>query len=787
MYSERIKKLRDELFGKTERNLCAERAQILTQAYQETEGEPTIIRRAEFFDRYLREMGIYIDENPIVGALTKYRGGVAPYLEWSCYWMRKEIDELYCSLGKVVVSEEDRKALDEAIDYWKDKALIYKARQIWDQKYNGKINRDNYYKAGAWIDLICPVGRLSVDYGKVLNKGFNGIIREAEEGLSKLPLGDMEALQKRYFLESSIISCNALINFARRYAALAREMAQREQSLDRKLELEKILETCQWVPANPARSFYEALQSFWFTHLAVEIELCASGISPGRFTQYMYPFYKEDKEKGKITDEDVIELLELLFIKFTEIVIHLQSKRAYMDGMGSSFQNISLGGLDANGEDASNDLDYLVLEAQRRLRSFQPTLSIIYHDKLPEKLLMKAVEVVKTGIGMPAFFNNDVSIQRLLDHGVSLEDARNHTIIGCIEAGISHTANSMWGAFINMPKMLELALNNGKDPLTEKQLGPQTGDPRTFKSYKELHEAVKKQLEYILPLYFEFQHLGDALNAEYLPAPFTSSLIDDCIKNGKDMRQGGARYYMDGSGPVGIVNLADSLAAIKKFVFEEKAITMDELLEALKLNFEGKEELHQLLLKAPKYGNDEDYVDSIAKEWYRIFYEEHQKSTDYLGKKHRPYALSVTAHNPLGVTTGALPDGRKEGIALADATVSASPGQDRNGPTALVKSATKVIDTTKYASGQLNMKFHPLSIETKDGMKKLLEIVKTYVDLGGHHIQFNVVSSETLKDAQSYPEKYKDLIVRVAGFSALFIHLDKVVQDEIIKRTEIRF
>jgi formate C-acetyltransferase len=448
---------------------------------------------------------------------------------------------------------------------------------------------------------------------------------------------------------------------------------------------------------------------------------------------------------------------------------------------------MSLGGLTPDGEDATNEMDYLIIEAQRRVRMIQPTLSILYHDKLPEELLLRSTELVRTGLGMPAFFNANLNIESLMSYGASLEDARNQCQIGCVERGFSHGAAPMLGGGINMPKMLELALHDGKDPFSGKQVGPKTGNPENFTSFQELADAIKKQLQYFMPRYADYEYTGHAINAQYFPTPFVSALVDDCITKGLDVSSGGARYYMAGFGPVGVIDLGDSLAAIKKYVFEEKRLSMGELLKALEDNFQGYEEMHKLLLNAPKYGNDDDYADNIVREWYDIFYDEHQKLRDHLGGELRPFTISVSWHSPLGAKTNALPSGRKAGMPLADGSVSSSQGYDKNGPTALTRSASRAIDMVKYFSSLLNMKFHPSPLSTTDGLRKLIALIKTYLQMGGHHIQFNVVSAETLKDAQMYPEKYKDLIIRVAGFSAYFIHLDPVIQSEIISRTELNF
>jgi len=784
--TEKVRKLK-ESFHETLPALCPERVKFLAEAYQENEGKPPITIRAKVYEKFLKGMSLHIDENPIVGNLSKYRVGMVPYPEYSCKWMKKEVEAI-TAFGKVPISQEDQELLTEAVDYWKNRSTYTLTNEIHAWKYKGEPTRNELqFAAGVWlIPVGVPPGRISVDYGKVLIKGLNGVIAEAQQQLNSLPIGTSDAISKKDFLKAVITSCNAVIAFANRYADLTGDMAQKESDPARKKELEDISQICRWVPANPARTFREAIQSFWFTHLAVHMEINSSGISPGRFPQYMYPFYKKDLEEGRISREEAIEFLELLFIKFTEI-IRFWSQSFFAKDMGNLLQNISLGGLTPDGQDATNEMDYLLIEAQKRVRMIQPTLSILYHDKLPEELLLRAAELVRTGLGMPAFFNANLNVESLVYYGASLEDARNQCQIGCVERGFSHGAGPMLGGAINMPKMLELALHDGKDPVSGKQVGPKTGNPGNFTSFQELADAIKKQLQHFMPRYADYEYTGHAINAQYFPTPFVSALVDDCIKKGLDASSGGARYYMAGFGPVGVIDLGDSLAAIKKYAFEEKQIAMGELLKALEANFEGYQEMHKLLLNAPKYGNDDDYVDNIVREWYDIFYDEQQKLRDHQGRKLIPFAISVSWHGPLGALTGALPSGRKAGMPLADGSVSSSQGYDKNGPTALMKSASKAIDTVKYFSSLLNMKFHPSPLSTAEGLRKLIALIKTYLELGGHHVQFNVVSAETLRDAQIHPENYKNLIVRVAGFSAYFIHLDPVIQNEIISRTELNF
>lgn len=660
---------------------------------------------------------------------------------------------------------------------------------MWNEKYSGILDRDECVRHGIFLDQTSvPRGRLCVDYAKVMNIGLEGIIAEADVEIRKLSITNREDLHKKYFLDAAKITCNAVITYARRYAKLAGEMARVEPDNQQKKELEKIAEICSRAPAQPARTFREAIQAFWFTHLGCLQERNGSGYSPGRFSLYMFPFYQRDKDSGLIDDEMVLELLELLFIKLTEAGGQFESQKRFKQAMGNKFQNLSIGGVDADGNDATNDLDFLVLEAQKRVRMIQPTISLLYHHKISGALVQKAVEVVRTGIGMPAFFNNELNIERLLNHGASLEDARNGCIIGCVESGFSHACNTMWGGPFNLAKMLELALNNGKDPLSGKQLGPKSGEAESFQSFAELHAATQRQFDFFAPPFWEFQFASNAIEAEVFPLPFASALVDDSIKNGKDISRGGSRYSMDGCNANGVVDLANSLAAVKKVVFEHKRITMKQLLEALKADFEGHADIQQLLLNAPKYGNDYEYVDNIVRQWYDLYHRKHMEviGTDFLGRKTKPIAFSVTRHFPLGSAMGALPNGRKAKQPLSDGSVSAMPGTDLKGPTALIRSASRALDTLRYGSSLLNMKFHPANMEPPHD-QSLIALIKTYVELGGHHIQFNVISQDDLRAAQRDPAKYRDLIVRVAGFSAFFVQLDPVVQEEIIKRTELGF
>ena len=784
---ERVKALRQRVTEVSSR-VDPERYKYLLEVYRETEGEPNVIRRAKFYERFLREKTIFIDDNLLAGTLTKYTCGAMGTPESTCRWMRKH-PEWMGMLGPIGATEEDRELVDEVVDYWGERCIYTRAQKIFAEAHKG-VNAIQYSKAGVWLDINfgLPQQGTNPDFPKVLNKGINGIMAEVEEELDKLPAWSLEAYGKRNFYHALLIVLNAVVEYAGRYASLAREMAQKEADSERKNELEKIAETMEWVPANPARDYYEAVQSIWFTLLCTWLE-SQPGTVLGSLPRYLYPFYKEDKEQGKITEEEAIELLGFLFVKIQESPLFV-SPIGHSTNSGQIGSVISLGGQTADGSDATNDIDFFILETQRRLKCIQPSLQLYYHDKLSEEFLLKAVDVVReTGLGQPAFYGYNIAVERHLDHqpGITLQEAREVTHIGCVQTALPHATFGVWSGAINMVKMLELALNNGMDPLAELQLGPETGEAESFQTYEELYEAVKGQLWYFLPLQREFDDVTRVVEADVFPQLIQSALTDDCIKQGKDVTEGGARYSAIGTEIVANIDLANSLAAIKKLVFDEKRITMQQLKEALDADFEGYEDIQHMCQDAPKYGNDDLYVDQIAKDLYGEAWEAARSVPILFGNPCMPYAFSLTTHFYFGSRTGALPTGRKAKIALTDATCSAMPGTDTSGPTALVKSATHVIDNVKYGTNHFNMKFHPSALEGKEGARKLLALIKTYIDLGGSHIQFNCVSGEVLQDAQIHPEEHRDLVVRVAGFSAFFVHLDKGVQDEVIKRTELKF
>jgi pyruvate formate-lyase/glycerol dehydratase family glycyl radical enzyme len=579
-----------------------------------------------------------------------------------------------------------------------------------------------------------------------------------------------------------------VIYFAHRYARLAREMAEKETNVTRKQELERIAQNCEWVPANPARTFHEALQSFWFTHLVFNLESAADGDTPGRMDQYLYPLYEKDIATCRITRQIAAELLGCVWVKFNEMT-NVKALSFIQAAQASQFQDVTIAGVTPDGKDATNELSFLLLEVTRQMRMAQPPLYVRYHKRINEELLNKAAETNRdNGSGNPAFINDDVVLMKMMERGVPLKEARNWFAAGCVGPFVPGFQPAIVGVFLNKVKAFELALNNGFDPITKKQLGPETGDPRSFNSYSELYGAFINQLKHQVKIAAKLYRAGEQARAELYCHPFNSVLINDCIKKGKTYDEGGSRYpqisptFTD----IGHQNVADSLTSIKKLVFEGKKITMAELLDALAANYEGYEEIRQMVLNAPKYGNDDDYADEIfnavSLDAGRIMSEPH----DITG-----YPILVgrgggSGHYWAGLTLGALPDGRKAFEATADAALSPVQGMDTKGPTAVILSATKVNHMEYASSTVMNMKIMPSTVQTREGISKYISLIKTYFDRGGCHIQFNMIDRDVLLNAKKEPGKYKNLLVRVAGYSAYFVELAPKIQDEIISRTEQR-
>ena len=783
--SERVMRERQELFSSPAR-VDIDKLKIELEVYAGSEAKSPAMRRAEVFSRFCRERPVFIDGNPIVGSLTKYKYGGC-FLPYSDFRWAKGLTEFALQRGNAPVPEEDMVWIRKAIEYWDGKNEYDRSRKIILK--NKGVDIDVLKDCGVALNIADSPNHASYpDYNFVLNKGLKGIISDIDSRKKDLDIGSAEGLKKLDFYEAATLSLQGMLDLAQRYASLAREMAAKEDDPEKRKELERSAEICEQVPAYPARNFREALQAVWFTVMGVWAEYPSMGIiAPLRFPQYMYPFYKKDKEEGNLSDEEVIELLHFYFLKLNTISMVLSPAMAVWN-QSRLIMHVSIGGLTPDGEDATNELDFLLLEAQRRMMLPEPLLALVYHDKLSNEFLLKCVELIRTGIGQPAFHNGRIAIeQRIFLEKAPLEEARDVAIVACLQSTVPGYTDCFWEARFNVAKMVELALFNGKDPLTGVQLGPQTGEAESFLTYGDFYGAFLKQLRYFIPLMRDISRIAWNVTREF-PTPFGSTLVHDCLERGLDLTDGGGRYsFAEGQCYVGGVDASNSLAAIKSLVFDRREITMGQLKEALAANFEGFEKIQHMCMKAPKHGNDDVFVDSISKDMFEFIYREHQKIPDYLGRPTLPGAYSVTSHWAFGFRMGALPSGRKARIALTDATVSAQPGTDVKGPTALARSAARIIDTVKYNSNHLNMKFHPSSLKGTEAANKLLSLIKTYFDLGGYHVQFNCVERETLLAAQKNPEEYRNLVVRVAGFSAFFVLLEKGVQDEIIARTELTF
>ena len=789
----RIQNLREKL-QVDKYPICIERALLMTESYQKTEGRPMILTRAEAHAHLLDNITIFIEDNElIVGNVASKPMGVEVCPD-AGIWTQGELDAT--RLEGFSISDEEMKALLAINLYWKGKNRATTEGDLYDDRIIP------YMQSGVsiprWKNKEEGVGGLArggmgigsgkgngcVDYAKVIYDGLSSIIAEAEEKLKMLRFNDehaAEAIEKAYFLKSVIIANKAVIRFAYRFADLATEMAVQEGNLQRKKELERIAETCRRVPAYPARTFFEAMQSFWFIFLMANPSPTAPG---GRFDQYMYPFYKKDKETGRMNDEEVLELLQCLRIKDMQLN-HIQGTAKEKLGAGhAKWNNFIIGGVTPEGKDATNELSFLVLEAAIRCQTPHHTLTLRVHDKTPDALMIKALELVRTGIGMPAFVGDKSYVEHFLSHGVPLKTARDYVLGGCIESAIPGNSLILGaGALFAMSKILEMVMNNGYDDFTGKYIGPKTGDIDSFETFEEFMNALKRQFAHFISLATECLNISLHVSMQIAEDPFLSSLMVDAIEAGKDRTK--RVFVYDNAGGicvVGMITLADSLAAIKKLVFDEKKVSLKGLKAAIDANWEGYEELRTLCLKAPKFGNDDDYVDLIAADLYKFFADTTLAYKNIYGRKVVPAAISVSGHWPAGEISGATPDGRHAHEALTDAAVSAMRGMDTHGPTALIKSASKV-DQMPFQSVLFNMKFHPSALKTQEDLLKLASLIKTYFSLGGRHVQFNVVSKEMLTEAQQKPEQHRDLIVRVAGYSAYFVQLGKAVQDEVVNRT----
>jgi pyruvate formate-lyase/glycerol dehydratase family glycyl radical enzyme len=780
---ERIRKLRKQSTS-AKPHISAERAILMTEFYEsETANEVSIpIKRALAFKHLLTNKKICIND----GELIVGERGSAPK-ETSTY------PEICCHTSEDLKVLDSRQKIPYAVNAETEKAYrerivpFWKGRSIRDVIFSEMP--DDWraaYEAGVFTEFLeqrAP-GHTTLD-DKIYKKGMLDFNRDITRSVQSLNfLEDANAYKKKEELRAMEIAADAIICYAGRHANLAKRLAKKETNPERRRELEKIAAVCSHVPAHAPRDFWEALQHYWLIHLGVITELNPwDAFNPGRLDQHLLPFYEADIKKGTLTKEDAKELLQAFWVKFNnqpappKVGVTAEESCTYTD-----FALINTGGVKADGSDGVNELSYMILDVVEEMKLTQPSSMVQISKKTPDRFLKRAVEIIRTGFGQPSIFNTDEIIQELLRQGKRVEDARNGGSSGCVETGAFGKESYILTGYFNLPKVLEITLNNGVDPRTGMKIGLETGDPNSFRSYEELFEAFRRQLNHFVDIKVKGNNVIERLYAEHLPVPFLSILIDDCILKGRDYNDGGARYNTNYIQGVGLGTTTDSLTALKYNVFEKKHVAMSKMLDALKKNYDDENLRQKLLNKTPKYGNDDDYADEVMKSIFEAYFEAVDGRRNTKGGYYRINLLPTTVHIFFGKAVGATTDGRKAGEPVSEG-VSPVQGADRKGPTAVIKSVAK-IDHVRTGGTLLNQKFTPQLLADEVGMNKLAQLVKTYFKLDGHHVQFNVVSSEMLRDAQKHPEKYRDLIVRVAGYSDYFVDLGVDLQNEIIKRTE---
>ena len=798
--SARIEGLRNTLVDATPQ-ICSDRARLLTEAYRENLSDPVEIKRAKAFAHVLDNMEIDILDGELILGSLGVKPRTAPiFPEFGMDWLVEELNGNPVRPeerpgDRYVISEEDEAILRDIHAFWHGNDHETRCRAALPQET--ETARAIGVTDSYWL-MIGGDGHLTGDLKGVIDKGLCDVIARAEQRLETLDLSDPEQEKQQSFLKAVILANQAVIRFAASYAALAREKAAQEKDEARKAELLQMAEVCEHVPAQAARSFHEGVQAAWFINLTMQLENNGHSISLGRFDQNLIDLYKKDIEAGVIEYPDALELVECLFLKMFQLLkITCWGNTKAFAGY-QLFQNFTIGGQDKNGKDSTNELSFLILNAQAAIALNTPSISLRYHNRISERLLYAAFDVVRIGGGQPAMYSDEVYIPSLINRGIPWDDAVNYSVVGCVEAVIEgkQTCRPNGAGFINLGKIMELALYDGKDPKTGICMCAGNGDLNTFRNFDELYEAFKIQARY----YFRQQVINDntidRVMGEGIADPYVSSLVSDCITRGKTMKAGGAVYDYCGPLYVGVANVGNILAAVKKVVFDEKKLTGSQLKHALETNYGDMEttptgpEIQRMMLDAPKYGNDDDYVDDIMVDYFRFICEETAKyhtpryGKGPIGGTWQPSTSSVSSNVPMGEFVGATPDGRKDGEALAD-TSSPTHGTDTHGITASLKSVGK-LPTILVSGGQLlNIKVMPASLEPGMPVRKLAHVIRTYFsDFKGMHVQINCVSAETLRAAQADPSEYKDLMVRVAGYSALFTPLDKALQDDIIERTQ---
>lgn len=784
MSSKRIEGFK-KLYVNSKPSISAQRAVAFTQSHRGTEGESIIIRRAKAFKAVCENIPVTIFDNElIVGSIGEFRksGIICPEYSWQ--WVEKEMDSFEeRSQDPYRIDPVAKATLREDIfPYWKGKSL--------EETFLSRINPET---AKILIDTgiidndskwRSAVGEVTADYQDVIfKKGFGGVRQEAIAHLQALEPTTAEALEKIDFYQAALFVCDGIITLAHRYSEKASELVQKEEDAVRKVELMKIAEICNKVPEHPPENFSEAIQTVWFTQLGSILSENSLALNLGRFDQYMYPYYAKDLAVAQIKEEQAQELIEALWIKLSEWVWAISSNTAQFFAGYNSFQNLTVGGRKRDGRDATNEISYMCLKATENVKTHQPGLSVRIHPDSPQEFLLAVCQLISAGTGFPAVHNDRVGSEMLLAAGLTPEDARDWSNCGCVVPHFRKVGEWTAAVNINMAAAMEYTLNEGKSRITGQQMGLGAKAAAHFASYEEVKTAFYSQLANLVKHSVIGTITAQQIHAEIVPRPYLSLLVDGCMEKGVDLSKGGAKYNV---GPVltgiGVADTANSLAVIKKLVFEDAKYTLEELSKALERNWVGYEELRQAALECPKYGNDEDYVDAIAVEISDCYHKMVGSYKDYFGSAFNSAFMGISNYIPAGSVIGATPDGRKAKSPLTEG-VSPHAGTDMTSPSAAMKSAAKINHDIHAGGTLLNIKFNPDLLKTKRGLSNLAATIRAYFSLGAFHVQFNVISTKTLRKAQESPEEYKDLLVRVAGYSTQFVNLSREAQEAIIERT----
>lgn len=773
--------LRSKILSKLKKPfVCSQRALLLTESFQKTEGEPNIIRRAKAFYKILSEMDISIEPwQIIVGNFASKPFYTSVFPEYSWRWIIDEMDSLSNRDGdKFRITRKVKNELYK-LSWWEGRSVHDKVMEMLPEETKKQLE-SGVISSGL---ITSGIGQYLPGYKRILSRGIIGIKKDILDRLKKLNLSNPEDFSKRIFYQSLLIVCDGIIRFAHRYSALALEMSNKKMNIRRRKELQEIAKVCKRVPLEPAQSFHEAVQSFWFLHLLSYLEIDGAGISSGCLDQYLFPYYEKDIQSGRISRDDAKRILISLWINFNQILTFYPERTASIWAGYPITQQPTLGGVHEDGSDAINDLSWLILEVEDEVRLPQPDIAIIYHKNMDRGFFKKACTLLPSTM-KPKFFNYSIAMKHLLRKGIQRFEVNKFSNIGCVTTAISGT---MWGptnyGFINLPKCLELALNNGFDPLRNIQVGPKTGNVSSFDTFEKIYKAYCKQVEYAIDQSVIVSHALSNIYKEYLPLPYASLMVDDCIDKGKDVTSGGARYHMPGIQAVGLANVADGLYALKEIIFKMRKVSLEDFINALKKNFSGNKRLYKSIEKIPKYGNDVEEVDIIARRVGEQFCREVRRHRSLEGFQFWPALYSISAHAGMGYYVGATPDGRKAREPLADG-ISPAQGRCLNGPTSAIKSVCRINHRIAQNGTLLNMKFNSTMIQDPDKLQKFMALIDSFMELGGYHMQFNIIDTETLREAQKHPERYPDLLVRVAAYVAQFTILPKKLQDDIIARSE---